>query len=171
MVNVIVRKGSKYIIPLSLLKYLLQKIHKGHLVEVKYKRRAKEVFHWPRINQDISQTTAVCEICLTYRPKQQAELLLSHPAPRRLYYKVRIDEFDCDRKSYIMVTVYFSTYPEVGAMESTSSKAVISFLKTVFTRHCVRCEMFLNNGPQCASGEFAAFGVRRSGVSYTLLQV
>jgi hypothetical protein len=40
------------------------------------------------MNQEISQTTASCELCLTYRPKQQAEPLMPHPVPNRPYYKI-----------------------------------------------------------------------------------
>lgn len=58
MVDDIVMKGSKLVIPSSLRKLMLQKIHEGHLGEVKCKRRAREVMYWPRINQDISQITA-----------------------------------------------------------------------------------------------------------------
>lgn len=58
VVDDIVLKGSKYVIPSSLRKQMLQKIHEGHLGEVKCKRRAREVMYWPRINLDISQTTA-----------------------------------------------------------------------------------------------------------------
>ena len=136
---------------------MLQKIHEGHLGEVKCKRRAREVMYWPRINQDISQITASCELCRTHRPKQQAEPLMPHPVPHRPYYKVGADLFDCDGKCYIVVTDYFSNYPEVGALQSTSSKAVISYLKTVFARHGIPCELFSDNGPQFSSCEFAAF--------------
>nr|XP_054606603.1 uncharacterized protein K02A2.6-like [Nothobranchius furzeri] len=157
VVDDIVMKGSKYVIPYSLRKQMLQKIHEGHLGEVKCKRRAREVMYWPRINQDISQTTASCEQCRIYRPKQQAEPLLAHPAPHRPYYKVGTDLFDFDGKSYIVVTDYFSNYPEVGQLQTTSSKAVIAYLKTVFARHGVPCELFSDNGPQFSSCEFATF--------------
>ena len=153
----IVLKGSKFVIPSSLRKQMLQKLHEGHLGEVKCKRRAREVMYWPRINQDISQTTASCELCRTHRPKQQAEPLMTHPVPHRPYYKVGTDLFDWDGKSYIVVTDYFSNYPEVGILQSTSSKAVISYLKTVFARHGIPCELFSDNGPQFSSCEFAAF--------------
>lgn len=153
----IVLKGTKYVIPSSLRKQMLQKTHEGHLGEIKCKRRAREVMYWPRINQDISQTTASYELCRTRRTKQQAEPLMTHPVPHRPYYKVGTDLFDCDGKSYIVVTDYFSNYPEVGALQSTLSKAVISYLKTVFTRHGVPCELFSDKGPQFSSFEFPAF--------------
>lgn len=157
VVDDIVMKGSKFIIPSSLHKQMLQKIHEGHLGEVKCKRRAREVMYWPRINQDISQTIASCELCCTYKPKQLAEPLMTHPVPHGPYYKVGTDLFDCDGKSYIVVTDYFSNFPEVGVLQSTSSKAVISYLKTVFARHGIPCELFSDNGPQFSSCEFAAF--------------
>lgn len=157
VVDDIVLKGSRFVIPSSLRKQMLQKIHEGHLGEVKCKRRARDVMYWPRINQDVSQITMSCELCRTYRPKQQAEPLMPHPVPHRPYYKVGADLFDCGGKSYIVVTDYFSNYPEVGALQSTTSKAVISYLKTVFARHGVPCELFSDNAAQFSSSEFAAF--------------
>lgn len=82
---------------------------------------------------------------------------MTHPVLHRPYYKVGTDLFDCDGKSYIVVTDYFSNYPEVGVLQSTSSLAVISYLKTVFAKHGVPCELFSGNGPQFSSCEFAAF--------------
>lgn len=82
---------------------------------------------------------------------------MPHPVPYRPYYKVGADLFDCNGKSFIVVTDYFSNFPEVGQLQSTSSKAVISYLKTVFARHGVPCELFTDNGPQFSSCEFASF--------------
>uniref|UniRef100_A0A8C7QE35 Gypsy retrotransposon integrase-like protein 1 n=1 Tax=Oncorhynchus mykiss TaxID=8022 RepID=A0A8C7QE35_ONCMY len=88
VVDDIVFKGNKIVIPMTLRKEMLQKIHKAHLGEEKCKRQAREVMYWPRMNQEISQTTASCELCFTYRPKQQAEPLMPHPVPNRPYYKI-----------------------------------------------------------------------------------
>lgn len=157
VVDNIVLKGSKFVIPSSLRKVMLQKIHEGHLGEVKCKHRAREVMYWPRINQDIHHVTATCELCQIYRPKQQAEPLMPHPVPYRPYYKVGADLFDCNRKTFTVVTDYFCNSPEVGQLQSTSSKAVISYLKTMFARHGIPCALFTDNGPQFSSCEFASF--------------
>ncbi|CAL9699730.1 unnamed protein product [Knipowitschia caucasica] len=82
---------------------------------------------------------------------------MPHPVPYRPYYKVGADLFDCNGKTFIVVTDYFSNYPEVGQLQSTSSKTVISYLKTVFARHGIPCELFTDNGPQFSSCEFASF--------------
>lgn len=81
----------------------------------------------------------------------------SRVADHRPYYKLGTDLFDLDGKSYIVVTDYFSNFPEVGALHSTLSKAVISYLKTVLAKPGVPCELFSDNGLQFSSCEFAAF--------------
>ncbi len=157
VVDGIIFKGSKFVIPVSLRKEMPNKIHERHLGEEKCKRRAREVMYWPRINLDISQLTAACELCLTFRPRQQAEPLLPHPVTSRPYYKVGADLFDCDGKSHFVVTDYYSNYPEVATLQSTTSKAVIAFMKSTFARHGIPYIVFTDNGPQFSSSEFRQF--------------
>ncbi len=137
MKDIIIFKGNKFVIPASMHKEMQHKVHEGHLGEVKCKRRVREVMYWPRINYEISQTS--CEICLMYKSRQQAEPLTPHPVPDHPYQKVGVDLFDCNGKSHIVVTDYFSNYPEVATFQVTSSQAVIAFLKTVLARHGVPC--------------------------------
>lgn len=156
-VDNIVFKGNRFVIPSSMQKEMLRKIHEGHLGEEKCKRRAREVMYWPGMNREIGLLTAKCEVCLPYRSKQQAEPLMTYPVPERPFYRVGADLFDCHGKSHIVVTDYFSNYPEVATLQTTSSKAVIAFLKTVFARHGVPCDLVSDNGPQFSSNEFADF--------------
>lgn len=81
VVNDIIFKGSKLVIQVSICKEMLQKVHEGYLGQEKCKQRACEVMYWPRLNQDISNTTASCEICLTYRStnKQSCSCLTLYP--------------------------------------------------------------------------------------------
>ena len=56
-----------------------------------------------------------------------------------------------------MVKDYYSNYPEVTTSQSTTSRAFIASLKTVFARHGVQNELFSDNGPQFSSCEFETF--------------
>lgn len=52
---------------------------------------------------------------------------------------------------------YFSRYPEVQQLKTTTSIAVISALKAVFSRHGIPEVVRSDNGPQFSSQEFARF--------------
>lgn len=56
-----------------------------------------------------------------------------------------------------MVVDYFSRYPELALLSSTSSSAVIVQMKSVFARHGIPEMVVTDNGPQFVSAEFAAF--------------
>ena len=52
---------------------------------------------------------------------------------------------------------YFSRYPEMVKLSSTTSQAIINALKTIFSRHGIPEIIRTDNGPQYSSQEFAAF--------------
>ncbi|CAI5671480.1 unnamed protein product [Oreochromis niloticus] len=60
VVDDVVFKGGKIVIPKSLRGEMLKKIHAGHLGMEKCKRRAREVMYWPRINQDVTNEVSNC---------------------------------------------------------------------------------------------------------------
>lgn len=82
---------------------------------------------------------------------------MTYPVPSRPFYRVGADLFDCHGNSYIMVTDYLSNFPEVATLQTTTSKAVIAFMKTVFAGHRVPCELISENGPQFGSRDSADF--------------
>ena len=52
---------------------------------------------------------------------------------------------------------YFSRYPEIVKLRSTTSHTVIKALKGIFARHGIPVRVFSDNGPQYASSEFSNF--------------
>ena len=151
-------KGQKIVMPSSLRKEMLRKVHEGHLGIEKCKRRAREVMYWPNINNDITIVVQNCRSCLEYKPRQQQERLTPHSTPARAWEKVAADLFTVEGKNYIVMVDYFSQYIEVCNLNtSTSSNAVIDRMKSVFARHGTPCEVFTDNGPQFSSAEFRRF--------------
>lgn len=57
-------KGEWMVIPQSLRKEMLGKIHTAHLGKVKCKKHAKYVLLWPGMSKDIENLIANCETCL-----------------------------------------------------------------------------------------------------------
>ncbi|XP_056106475.1 uncharacterized protein K02A2.6-like [Rhinichthys klamathensis goyatoka] len=155
--NGILYKGNKIVIPKNMRREMLNKIHEGHLGIEKCKKRAREVMYWPGINQDITIEVSKCQTCARYQFNNPREPLKSHPVPERPYQKVGADIFTCHGKNYLLVTDYYSFYPEVCALSTTTAENVISCLKSVFARHGVPTEVFTDNGPQFVNDSFQSF--------------
>ena len=136
---------------------MLQKVHAGHLGQEKCTKRARQVIFCPRINQDIDRMTGSCSTCLAYRDRQTPEPLLPHTVSSRPWEIVASDLFEFDKKQYLVVVDYYSLYPEVKHVPSTSSTAVIKGMKTVFARHEILHKVISDNGPVYDSAEFAKF--------------
>lgn len=66
-------KGTRIVVPRVLQNNMLIKIHEGHLGMEKSKRRAKAVLYWPGMGSDIEQTIRKCETCQKCRAKQTKE--------------------------------------------------------------------------------------------------
>ena len=55
--------GSRMVIPTSLRKDMLERIHEGHLGAEKQKRLARDVMFWPSMNKDIDELAKGCGVC------------------------------------------------------------------------------------------------------------
>lgn len=155
--NDIVYKGTKIMIPLSLGRELLLKVHDGHMGIEKCRRRARDVMYWPGINAEITEMVQNCDACLKHQPSQQAEPLQPHEIPDRAWQRVGVDIGTVKGKDYLIVSDYYSGYPEVVTLTSLTSRAVINVLKCIFTRHGVPDVLMSDNGPQFDSQEFQEF--------------
>ena len=153
----VIYKGSKIVIPKSMRKQVLIKIHEGHMGIDKCKKRGREVLYWPRISLDIEQMVQNCSACLKYSAKKPREPLMPHEIPIRGYQRVSSDLFSCHNKDFLIVTDSFSFYPEVTRLPSTNSKAIIEGHKTMFARHGTPDVLMTDNGPQYTSNEFRNF--------------
>ena len=62
-------------------------------------------------------------------------------------------------ESYVVVTDYYSRYPEVLKLRDITAKGVIDALKAIFSRHGIPETLVSDNGPQYSSELFALFAV------------
>ena len=62
-----------------------------------------------------------------------------------------------DGANYLLVIDYFSRYPEVCKLTSTTSNAVIQAMKNCFSHHGIPLIVRSDNGPQVDSEEFEKF--------------
>jgi hypothetical protein len=153
----IIFKGERMVIPQILRKSFLKDLHRSHMGEEKTKLFARTSVFWPGINGDIENTVKQCLPCQQTRPAQQQQVLNSHDVPARPWQKVGADLFEYNGQQYLLVADYYSNYPFVRHLRSTTSAAVIVCLRTLFSEHGTPEIVFSDNGPQFASKEFKEF--------------
>ena len=60
-------------------------------------------------------------------------------------------------KTYLAVVDYFSRYPEIQTLSTTTSNSIITALKNIFSRLGIPEVVVSDNGPQYSSHEFVEF--------------
>nr|XP_058955069.1 uncharacterized protein K02A2.6-like [Pocillopora verrucosa] len=128
VVQNILLKGTRIVIPLSMRLEILDKIHEGHQGIVK---------------------------C---REDNKPEPLIATPLPDRPWQIVATDLFQMKGVDYLIVIDYYSRYVEVAAMtKTTKSSEIIRALKSIFAHHGIPEQVRSDNGPQYDSAEFSHF--------------
>ena len=68
--------------------------------------------------------------------------------------------FYLDEKDYIVIVDYFSRFPEVKRLKSTTTQSVLNTLKTMFARYGIPEVLRSDNGPQFNFQEFTQFALK-----------
>ena len=145
------------IVPSTIRKEMKQRIHEGHLGLEKCKCRARETLFWPGMNAELTEMIQRCSTCQEQRKYQQKEPLMPHTPPIKPWEKVATDLFKFQKNDYVVVVDYYSNYPEIAKLESTTSQQVIQKIKSIFSRHGTPNKVMSDNGPQYSSKEFKEF--------------
>lgn len=156
VVDGLLLKGDRLVIPSTLRANILEKIHEGHLGIVKCRERARSSVWWIGLSSQIEDTVNSCYICSEAR-NDSAEPLIPTPLPPRPWQRVATDLFYLKGKTYLLVVDYFSRFVEIAKLDATSSEDVIVQLKSIFSRHGIPEILISDNGPQYASDVFKQF--------------
>ena len=148
--------NNRIVVPNSLQKETLQKLHEGHQGMERCRARAASSVWWPGISQQIPQTVQNCHECAKNATPNR-EPLIATKLPEYPWQIVGTDLFEIKAVHYLLTVDYFSRYPEVLQLKSTTSTAVIAALKSVFARHGIPEVVRSDNGPQYSSQEFSRF--------------
>ena len=114
------------------------------------------------MSKQINDFISHCPTCCRNAPPQR-EPLLSSPFPDYPWQRAATDLFELEGAMYVVIVDYFSRFPEVIQLRSTTSRSVSNALKTVFSCHGIPETLMSDNGPQYASTEFdTAYGFMHS---------
>ena len=150
--------GERIVVPHLLQKETLQRIHDGHQGIQRSQLRARTSVWWPGMVSQVKDFVENCSTCVcNFIPHH--EPLISTPLPDYPWQKIASDLFYWKGQQYMVVIDYFSRYPEVVKLNSTTSSSIIVALKAMFSRYGIPQTLITDNGPQFSSEEFAKFAL------------
>ena len=153
----LVFKGERTVIPVALRKDMLKRVHIGHMGMVKCKNRVKEVMFRPSMNSQIEDIVSNCPAYIEHQRSNPKEPMIAHELPDRPWQHVVTDLFMLEYEQYLIVVDYYSRYFELERMSTTTSSAIVNKLKAIFARHGIPEKLVSDNGPQFPAQEFAHF--------------
>ena len=157
VVQNILLKESRIVIPSSMRLEILDNIHEEHQGINKCRERAKNFVWWPGLSREIQDLVQQCRVC-TLQRDSKPEPLITTPLPDPPWQIVATDLFELKGIDYLIIVDYFSRYVKVAAMQKTTkSSEVIRALKSIFARHGIPKQVRPDNGPQCDSAKFSYF--------------
>ena len=98
-----------------------------------------------------------CKTCIKHPKSQRCEPLQSHPTPELPWHMVATDLFEIKNSKYLLLVDYYSRFPVLHKLGSTTSKVLVQEMKAVFTELEVPNMIVSDDGPQCTSAEFKDF--------------
>lgn len=154
--NEILYFGNRIIVPHTLRKVMLNLLHESHQGITKTRLRAKLLFYWPGMMNEIEQLVGKCKVCEKFRPANKKEPLLTHELPNLPYEKIAMDIMTFNNNDYLVVIDYYSKWIDVCHLKSKTTNEIISHLKQLFSIHGIPKFIISDNMP-FGSFEFKEF--------------
>ena len=153
----IIFRGSRCVVPQTMRKNILERLHSSHSGIEACKRRARDCVYWPNMNSEVGDYVSKCDICNVFVNKQQKETLIPHETTDRPWAKIGTDILTYNQKDYLVTVDYFSDYFEIDQIAEKTGKQIIQKLKSHMARHGIPDTLVSDNGPPFNSHEFAEF--------------
>ncbi|XP_014261398.1 uncharacterized protein K02A2.6-like [Cimex lectularius] len=147
VVDGILLRGSRMIIPNELRHIMLEKLHAGHQGITKTRRRAQSSMWWPGIASDIETKIKSCPICIQHSTNHN-EPLLPSKFPDYPWQVASLDLFKLDDKWYLVITDHYSRFFEVYQVGKMRAPDIIKICKTTFARYGIPQLVCSDSGTQ-----------------------
>ena len=162
--NGVILRETCIIVPEKLRSQMIRLAHSGHQGIVKTKRFLRDSVWFPGIDRMVEEVVKGCLPCqaANHDPKPVCEPLRMSTLPLGPWQELSVDFCGpFPSGDYLLVvTDDFSRYPEVEILRSTSAKAVIPHLDSIFARQGVPDIVRTDNGPLFNSESFQMFATQ-----------
>ncbi|KAJ8403681.1 hypothetical protein AAFF_G00350070 [Aldrovandia affinis] len=150
----LVMVNKRIVVPKSLRAEVLQRLHTAHQGIQRSLAHARAIMYWPGLSNDVRAMVDSCSSCQEQLPSNQREPLLPHPVPDAPWQRIAADIFELQGRPFLLITDYYSKFPEVLQLPDKTAGSVIARFKAVFSRHGVPFTLIADHVP-FASAEMA----------------
>ena len=157
----IVYRSDRIVVPATLGKTLIIKLHQAHIGTGSTLRHATTSLWWPGMNNQLKHFIATCEVCNAFQTKNQKETLLSHEIPNRPWSKVESDIFEWNKEHYLVLVDYYSDWIEFDLMKNQTACETIDLMQKQFARWGIPDEIVTDCGKNYDSAQFSQFCQRK----------
>ena len=128
----LVLKGTRIIIPNSCREDVLDKVHEGHFGIERTKLRAHDSVYWLQMNHDIEALIRTCDKCQEFSKRNNKDPDIPREIPLVPWSLLEMDLFSMDDSTFLLVVDVTSRFPVVRILSSESANSVINALKGVY---------------------------------------
>lgn len=159
----LILKNQAIIIPQSLRKQVLEKLHKAHSGMENTLKLARDLVFWPSISTDIKNMVKTCSVCIKYLPSQKKFPMQSHEIPEYPFQRISMDVFFINKNGrqckYLITVDHYSDFFEIDKLKDLSAKSVIDNCKKNFARHGIPEVVCTDGGTNFVNNDFSIFSL------------
>lgn len=154
----IVVRNDRILIPVKLRPKALEIAHRGHPGAVTMRRILRERIWWPCMDRDASDRIQSCIGCTAVSRQLPPEPMIRKEIPDRAWQDIAVDFFSAKECAKFLVVVdYFSRFLKVIEMRNTNAAKTIEALEQIFNEQAYPETIRCDNGPPFSSEEFADY--------------
>ncbi|MES9882797.1 MAG: RNase H-like domain-containing protein [Sedimenticola sp.] len=166
--NAILLKGTKLIVPASLQTRVLELAHESHFGIVKTKQLVRGKVWWPKIDESIERMIQTCHACQLLSPPPREPQIVTSELPKAPWEKLAMDLTGPygNNEQLLVIVDYYSRFPVVEIMTSTTSASIINKLRRTFSLLGIPREIVTDNAQNFVSEEFTQF-LNENGIKHS----
>ena len=159
VIDQLVLRGTRIIIPSKLQPRTLALAHEGHLGVVGTKQNLRTKVWWPGMDKAVERHCQACQECQLVAQPDPPEPIRSTSLPDGPWQDLAVDLMGPlpSGHSLLVIVDYYSRFYKVEVMQSTTTEKVIDRLAYTFCRHGLPNTIKSDNGPQFKSHEFREY--------------
>ncbi|XP_037505909.1 uncharacterized protein K02A2.6-like [Rhipicephalus sanguineus] len=156
--------GHRVVVPTAARKKFLMLLHDSHQGVSSMKARARSIFWWPGLDQDIQRVAANCNNCVQALPMPPAQTPVNWPETGERWSRLHIDYAGPLRGKMVLIVVdSHSKWIEAVPVAHANSRSTVENLRTMFAQFGIPRTVVSDNGTPFTGFDFRQF-MERNGI-------